>query len=453
MTKSVGVEPQKHIFSNKQLLMLLLPIIAEQLLNSLMGTVDSIMVSNVGSEAISAVSLVDSINMLVIQAFAALSTGGVIICANFVGQGNKEKAEDYARQLSLVALFLSSAIAVSCMVFSSNLLGMIFGTVDALVMNDAKVYFFFTIISFPFIALYSSGSAIYRAQGITRLPMVISIISNFINIFGNAWLIWGVGLGVEGAAIATLASRVFSAVLIYIFLHRKNQIVSVRNYLSIRPEWKKIKSILLLGIPNGIENSMFQFGKLAIQSTVSTLGTAAMAAQAMTNILESVNGIAGIGIGIGLMTIVGQCIGAGRKDEAIYYVKKMIIWGEIAIIISCALVYALTGPVTVLGGMTSESASLCMYMMGWITVIKPIVWTMSFVPAYGMRAAGDVKFSMITSTVTMWLLRVSLCMILCRFFGFGPIAVWIGMFTDWTARSIIFTIRFKSGKWLEHKII
>ncbi len=453
MTKSVGVESQKHIFSNKQLLMLLLPIIAEQLLNSLMGTVDSIMVSNVGSEAISAVSLVDSINMLVIQAFAALSTGGVIICANFVGQGNKEKAEDYARQLSLVALFLSSAIAILCLVFSSNLLGLIFGTVDELVMSDAQVYFFFTIISFPFIALYSSGSAIYRAQGITKLPMVISIISNLINIFGNAWLIWGVGLGVEGAAIATLASRVFSAVLIYIFLHRKNQIVSVRNYLSIRPEWKKIKSILLLGIPNGIENSMFQFGKLAIQSTVSTLGTAAMAAQAMTNILESVNGIAGIGIGIGLMTIVGQCIGAGRKDEAIYYVKKMIIWGEIAIIISCALVYALTGPVTVLGGMTAESASMCMYMMGWITAIKPIVWTMSFVPAYGMRAAGDVKFSMITSTVTMWLLRVSLCMILCRFFGFGPIAVWIGMFTDWTARSIIFTIRFKSGKWLEHRII
>ena len=198
---------------------------------------------------------------------------------------------------------------------------------------------------------------------------------------------------------------------------------------------------------------MFQFGKLAIQSTVSTLGTIAIAAQAMTNILENLNGIAAIGIGIGMMTVVGQCLGAGRQDEAIYYIKKLSVIAETVIIGCCALVYILTRPVTMLGGMEPESAKMCFYMIGWITVVKPIVWTLAFVPAYGMRAAGDVRFSMILSCISMWLFRVTLCIYLCRVHGFGPIAVWIGMFTDWTVRGIVFTIRFKSRRWLAHEVV
>lgn len=198
---------------------------------------------------------------------------------------------------------------------------------------------------------------------------------------------------------------------------------------------------------------MFQFGKLAIQSTVSTLGTIAIAAQAMTNILEMLNGVAAMGIGIGLMTVVGQCLGASRKDEAVYYIKKLSRLAEIVIIASCLIVLALTKPITMLGGMEAESAKLCFNMVIFITITKPISWVLSFIPAYGMRAAGDVKFSMITSCCTMWLCRVSLCIYLCRVWGFGPIAVWIGMFADWSLRAIIFTIRFHSRKWLEHKVI
>lgn len=198
---------------------------------------------------------------------------------------------------------------------------------------------------------------------------------------------------------------------------------------------------------------MFQFGKLAIQSTVSTMGTVAIAAQAMTNILENLSGIAAIGIGIGLMTVVGQCMGGGLKEEAAYYIKKLTGVSEIVVILSSLLVFVLVRPVTCFGGMEAESASLCIYMIGWITVVKPLVWTLSFIPAYGMRAAGDVRFSMVTSTVTMWLFRVTLCIVLCRFFGFGPMAVWIGMFTDWTVRGIVFTLRFFSGKWAEFHVI
>ena len=214
-----------------------------------------------------------------------------------------------------------------------------------------------------------------------------------------------------------------------------------------------IKKVLSVGIPSGIENGMFQFGKLAIQSSVSTLGTAAIAAQAMTNILAGLNGMAAIGIGIGLTTIVGQCIGAGRKDEAIYYIKKLMIYGEVALIVSCALVYVLTKPVTILAGMEPESADMCIFMMGWISVIKPIVWNGAFIPAYGLRAAGDVRYTMICSTLSMWIFRVTLCRILIGHFGFGPIAVWIGMFVDWSVRSVLFIHRFLGDKWTKHHVI
>lgn len=444
---------KKHMFSNRQLRLLLMPLMAEQLLNSLMGTMDSIMVSNVGSAAISAVSLVDAINILVIQAFNALAAGGAIVCSQYIGQEDKKNAGEAARQLVFIVAALSAAVTALCLFFRVPLLRLVFGSVEADVMEAAQIYFFYTSMSFPFIALYNAGSSICRAQGNTRLPLIIAVTSNGLNIIGNLILIWGVGLGVAGAALATLGARGFSAVVVFACLRKKEQALVVRDYFSIRPDGRKIRSILSLGIPNGIENSMFQFGKLAIQSTVSTMGTVAIAAQAMTNILETLNEIGGIGIGIGMMTVVGQCIGAGRKDEAVYYVKKLTIWANIVIAAGCIVVYLLTKPVTLLGGMEPESASMCLYMMGWITLVKPLVWTLSFVPAYGLRAAGDVRFSMITSCTTMWVFRVSLCVFLSRVCGFGPMAVWIGMFTDWTVRAVIFRWRYFSGRWLNHQVI
>ena len=444
---------EKHLFSNHDLWMLLVPLVVEQLLNSLMGTADSIMVSNVGSAAISAVSLVDSINILVIQAFYALAAGGTIVCSQYIGQRDKKNAEESARQLVFVVASISTAVMAVCLLTRGPLLRLIFGSVEADVMEAARIYFFYTALSFPFIALYDAGSSIYRAQGNTRLPMTIAVVSNGLNIAGNAVLIWGFHLGVAGAAIATLGSRVISAVVVLAFLRDPKQEIAVYGYGRIRPDGQRIRRILSLGIPNGIENAMFQFGQLAIQSTVSTLGTIAIAAQAMTNILENLNGIAAIGIGIGMMTVVGQCLGAGRQDEAIYYIKKLSVIAEAVIIGCCALVYILTRPVTMLGGMEPESAKMCFYMIGWITVVKPIVWTLAFVPAYGMRAAGDVRFSMILSCISMWLFRVTLCIYLCRVHGFGPIAVWIGMFTDWTVRGIVFAVRFKSRRWLAHEVV
>lgn len=381
---------QKHMFTNKMIANLLIPVVLEQLLNSIMGTADTMMVSNVGSAAISAVSLVDSINVLVIQAFSALAAGGAIVCAQYIGQKNVKRANESARQVLFIITAISVVISLICLVFQKPMLRLIFGSVEAEVMRASEIYFFYTALSFPFIAAYDSAASIFRAQDNTKGPMLISMISNVMNIAGNAMLIWGFHMGVAGAALATLISRVFCAVVVLAQLRQDRQPIVVRDYLKIRPDFRMIRRILSIGIPSGVENSMFQLGKLAIQSSVSTLGTVAIAAQAMTSILENLNGIAAIGVGVGLMTIVGQCIGAGRKDEAVYYIKKLCMIAEVILIISCLSVFVLTKPITILGGMEKESADMCIHMTMWITIVKPLVWIMAFIPGYGMRAAGDV---------------------------------------------------------------
>ena len=451
--KKHSVDKNNLLFSNKALVALLIPIVVEQLLNSFMGMIDTMMVSNVGSEALSGVSLVDSVNNLIVQLFSAMATGAAIVCSHYVGMRDKEGANNAAKQVVISVGVIALVITVFGIIFKRQILGIIFGQIEPGVMENAVIYFFFTALSYPFLALFSAGSAIFRSCGNSRYPMTVSVISNVINIIGNYILIFTFDMGVTGAAIATLISRIFCMVAVYVALAKPRQDIVVNDYMNIRPDWSLIKTILAIGIPSGIENSMFQFGKLAIQSTVSTMGTAVIAAQAMTNILEGLNGIFGIGVGMCLMTVVGQCMGAGRKEEARYYIIKLCIIAEVGITISCLLVYAMLRPVTVIAGMESTSAALCIEMMTAITIVKPLIWTGSFVPAYGLRAAGDVRFSMTTSIITMWGCRVALCIFLVRTYNMGPMAVWYGMFADWALRSVIFFSRFLSGKWMKKEVI
>ncbi|MCI5597590.1 MAG: MATE family efflux transporter [Lachnospiraceae bacterium] len=451
--KKNQVAKQQHMFTNQDLKKLLIPLMIEQLLTSLMGTIDTIMVSNIGSAAISAVSLVDSINILVIQAFSALAAGGAIVCSQYIGHKDLKAAKNAANQLIFIITSLSVGITAICLLFKMPLLRLVFGKVEASVMEASGIYFFYTALSFPFIAVYNAGASVFRAQKNSRLPMTVSVISNGFNIAGNALLIWVFHLGVAGAAIATLSSRVFCAVVMIGMLKRPNEKMRVESFRKIRPDGRLIKKILAVGIPSGIENGMFQFGKLAIQSTVSTLGTTAIAAQAMANIMENLNGMASVGVGIGMMTVVGQCIGAGRKDEAIYFVKKLCLIGEVVLIISCLTVWIMVKPVTILGGMEAESARMCIRIVTAITIVKPLIWVGAFMPAYGMRAAGDAEYSMLISACTMWVFRVSLSMFLCRGLGLGLAGVWIGMFADWMVRGTLYGIRFHSRKWMKHRVI
>ena len=441
------------LFPRRALWMLLIPLIIEQMLNSLRGMVDTLMVSRVGAEAISAVSLVDSINNLVLQVFAAMAAGAAIICSQYLGRKDEKGCNDAAKQIVLTVVVISSVIMIIGVGFRKPLLHLIFGSVEEAVMTNAQMYFLITALSYPFIALFQAGAAFYRACGNSKFTMKTALIANVANIVGNTLFIFILQMGAAGAAISTLISRALCAFVVFYALRKPGYAIQLKNYFSIRPDLNLIVKILAIGVPSGIENGMFQFGKLAIQSTVSSLGTAAIAAQAMTIIFENVNGMAAVGIGIGLMTVVGQSIGAGRQEEAKYYIVKLAGYAEVAMIISCILVYIAARPVTVLAGMSEESTALCMQMILAITIVKPILWVPSFTPPNGLRAAGDVRFSMITATLTMWLCRVALSIFLMRVVKTGPIGVWYGMFADWGVRGVIFTIRFVRGKWLRFKVI
>lgn len=320
-------------------------------------------------------------------------------------------------------------------------------------MDNSLSYLFITALSYPFIALYNAGAASFRTSQNSRLPMTIAFGSNILNILGNIFFIFILNLGVAGAALSTLLSRIISAAIILMILKQPKQDLYIDSYLSIRPDIETITKILKIGIPTGIENGMFQFGKLVIQSTVSTMGTTAIAAQAMVAMLESFACQASIGVGLGMISVVGKCVGAKEYEQARHYTISLTKLAWTVYIIFCAIIMLFIQQITSLAGMETESAKLAIWLTRIVFTYKTIFWTPSFLPGYGLRAAGDVKFSMITSTLSMWICRVVVTIFLVHTFHMGPLAVWIGMGADWTIRSFIFLARFKSNKWLEHNII
>ena len=441
------------MFSNRDLRKLLIPLSIEQLLTSLMGTVDTMMVANVGTAAVSGVSLVDSINKLVIFVFSALATGGTIVCSQYLGRKDGRNANRAAQQVLLSAFVLSMVMTGLCLLLRRGMLRLIFGTVEQSVMTAAEQYFLLTILSYPFVALFNAAAALYRASGNSRLPMLVSVCANLLNMAGNALLLFVFDLGVAGAAIATTGSCVFSAIILLICLRKPEQTFDIGRYTAVRPDWKVILLVLSVGIPTGIENGMFQFGRLAVQSTVSTLGTTAIAANAIVVVLELMSSMPSQAIGIGLMTVAGQCIGAGKPQEAKKYIIKLTIWSSIILTGMNWIIFLLTGPVCRLAGLETAAEETARYVMLVISIFKPFLWACAFVPASGMRAAGDVRFGMVVSTISMWVLRVGLTTVLCRGLGVGLIGIWCGYFADWAARSIVFLLRFHSGKWSKHRIL
>lgn len=441
------------MFSNKDLRRLLIPLVIEQVLTSLMGTVDVLMVAKLGKAAVSGVSSVDTLNTLVLFLFTALATGGTVVCSQYLGRGMKKEANNTAQQLVLAGLVLSLLLTALAMIFREGLLHLVFGGVDTDVMSSALIYFAITIASYPFIALFSCGAALYRASGNARLPMIISVSSNIINVALNYILMFVFNYGVAGAAIGTLVSRVFACVLIIILLRRPGQTIEVGAYHKIRPNGKIMSRVLFIGLPTGVENSLFQLGKVLVQSTVSTLGTVAIASNAVIVVLENLTSMPSMAIGLGLVTVAGQCMGAGRLDEAKAYIRKLTRWAFFVMLAVCWGIFALTPLVMGVAGIEEDIASMTLSVMLVTSIVKPFLWPMAFVPANGMRAAGDVRFNMLISSASMWLFRVGLTTLLCRYFGVGLIGIWIGYFADWAVRGLAFALRFRSDKWTRHQVI
>ncbi len=411
------------------------------------------MVANVGNAAVSAVSLVDSINNLMLMIFVAVATGGTIACAQYLGRQDVDGALRSAGQLLLCVTVISVLGSFVCVILRVPLLMIVFGSVDTDVMEAALRYFLITALSYPFIAIYSVAAALFRAQGNAKTPLLVATIGNILNVIGNATFIFVFRFGVMGAALSTLASRIFQCVLLMCLLRQPNNTITLRNYFSIRPDLPLIHTILRVGIPTGVENGMFQLGRLVIQSTVATLSTTEIAAQAVINSLEYFTSLPALAVGIGLVTVAGQCMGAGRPKEAKRYTLEFIIYGELLLIVSAISVFLAAQPVCNLSGLSEGSTAIVVRMLWLITLVKPVVWVFAFIPANTLRAAGDVRYSMLVSACSMWIFRICLCMLLVRGLGFGLIGVWIAMFIDWTDRGIWYMVRFLRGKWMTKHVL
>ena len=441
-----------YLFSNRELTALIIPLIIEQMLAVLVGMADSIMVASVGEAAVSGVSLVDNIMVLLINVFSALATGGAVVAGQYLGQGRKEGARKAADQLVWFITICAVAITLLIYVCRYWILHGVFGQIDAEVIGHANTYLLIVTASIPFIALYNGGAAIFRTMGNSQISMRVSIVMNIINVTGNAILIYGVHMGTAGVAIPTLVSRIVAAVLIMVLLCDSRREISVTPSLNYRPDFMLIRKILSVGIPNGLENSMFQLGKIIVLSLVSTFGTYAIAANAVSNTLASFQVLPGMAIALAVTTVIARCVGAGDYEQVKYYTKKLILITHGALVITnVVIVVALPFILKVyhLSDITAETTS---QIVIFYAVCSVLFWPLSFTLPATFRASGDAKMCMIISVVSMWIFRVIFSYVLGEYLGMGVFGVWVAMIIDWLVRESCFVIRYRSGKW-KHQAI
>lgn len=451
--KKCNVDRSHYLFDNQALVSLIVPLIIEQLLTVLVGMADSIMVANVGEAAVSGVSLVDQIMVLLINIFAALATGGAVVAGQYLGQKNKEQACKSTTQLMWSMGFISLVITAFVYACKYWILHGVFGQIEADVMHHADVYLLIVTASIPFIALYNGGAAIFRAMGNSEVSMKVSLLMNAINVSGNAILIYGFHCGTEGVAIPTLVSRFVAAFIIIKLLLKDKWTLHLERTFRFNPDWSMIRKILSVGIPNGLENSMFQLGKVLVLSLVSTFGTYAIAANAVSNVITLFSILPGQAICLAVTTVIARCVGAGDYEQAKYYNKKLILLTHIGMMITIFIVF-ITLPFILKVYNLSEAASEATRHIIWFHGFCAIlIWAESFTLPATFRACGDAKACMIISTVSMWIFRVGASYILGKNLGLGVFGVWVAMIIDWAFRSLLFGIRYFSGKWKKHALV
>lgn len=442
---------QKMFYTNKDLKKLILPLVLEQLLAILVGMMDTVMIAGVGEAAVSGVSLVDNINILLINIFAALATGGAVVAGHALGQQDLEGAGKAAWQLvlfSLIASFLTTIVLLST---HRVILGIIFGQVEAAVMKNATIYFIITGLSICPIALYNACAALFRAMSDSRTTMYISLLMNALNLTGNAILIFGFGMGVAGAAIATTFARTVAAALILTMLFCGKRPISFRNKVTWRIDKDQIKKILYIGAPNGLENSLFQLGKILLLSLISTFGTSAIAANAVCNTLTNFNILPGMAIGMAILSVTSFCIGAGDYWQARYYTKKLMCLSNLCMIAISLFSILFCRNVLQIYQLTPETEDLAVRVIRYHAFMCMIAWVPSFSLPNTLRAAGDVVWTMIIAIVSMWTFRIITAYIFSYVFHLGLIGIWIAMTIDWIFRGICYGCRYRGHKW-EHAL-
>lgn len=441
------------MFSNQSLKKLIIPLFMDQILIITVGIIGTMMVSYAGVAAVSGVSLVDMINMLLINVLAALATGGTVIVSQYIGKKEKDNARNAASQLITITVVISTGIMLLVVLFNKPLLSVLFGNIEADVMEAAIAYFIISGLSYPFLAIYNSCAALFRSMGNSRVPMIVSIIMNAINIVGNAVGIFVFHSGVIGIAVAALIARgIAASIMIYNSLNKKNDIfVSFPEIFS----WQgsMIKRILNIAVPNGLENGIVQLGRVLLVSIISLFGTAQIAANGITNSLVGISISFASAMNLAIVTVVGQCVGAGDYNQASYYTKKLTKVTYIATLIISLAEIALLPWILNLYTLSDEVSGLTYILVIIHNVFAIFLWPLSFTFSNSLRAAGDVRYTMMVSIGSMFILRIALGYILGVVFSMGVIGIWVAMGFDWMLRAIIYIVRYKSGKWKNFKVI
>ena len=451
----------KKMFNRKFLSRLIWPLVLEQFLAMTVGACDTIMVSSVGEAGVSGVSLVDQLGQLVIQLFAAFATGGAVVASQYLGHKEQKNAQASAKQLlnlCLVAGFICIAV---CLPLRREILNLIFGSMEREIMENAVTYFGWLLFSFPLLGIYNSCAALCRAMGNSKISLKVSLVMNFTNIAGNAVLIYGAKLGVAGAGISTLVSRAIAALIMLCILTQKKWPLFIENIWKPQVNFSLLGKILKVAVPSGIENSVFHIGKTLVYSFMSGFGITAIAANAISNTVASFSNIPGTAIGLASVTIVGQCIGAGQKQQAKSYGKKLMLVAYGGMFLTAVLVFALTPAVTKVFNLTPEAQSLAVLIIRSCMIANVIFWPMSFTMPNILRGAGDAKYTMLITNISMWVFRVAGSYLISRWFLFkypqntslALFGIWLGMYLDWVFRGLLFYIRFCGKKWLEKSVI
>jgi len=441
-------------WNNRALFSLLWPLIIEQVLAVAMGAIDTVMVSTVGEHAVSAVNIVDNINNLLIIAFGALCTGGAVVVSQYIGRKDHSNSSIAAKQLVYSVTVISLITMTFTVLMRRPVISLVYGSIENDVMDAASVYFFFTGLSYPFLALYNANASLFRAAGNSKVPMSIALLVNIINIFGNAFFIYVLKTGVLGAALSTLISRIIAAAITTVMLVRsRTSPISLFGLHHVRFVRSMIKNILNVGIPSGLESSMFMIGKLLTQRIFAVFGTGAIAANAIASIVNSFSFMPGTAFGIALLTVVGQCIGAGDYPAAKRQVFKIMKITYITLFVISGTTYIFMEPLVSLFNLSPSAHELAKSILRVHCISMGIGWGMSFALPNALRAAGDARYVMIVAAISMWTVRVCASYFFSFTLKLGPLGVWLAMGADFLVRGTSYLLRWIRGKWQEKRVI
>jgi putative MATE family efflux protein len=450
---STLVQDKKRLFSNSDLFKLIAPLAIEQILVMLVGMIDTGMISYAGEAAVSGVSLVDMINNLWITVLAAVATGGAVIVSQYIGAKDHENANRAASQLVAAAAWIAIVISIICVIFNAQILNLVYGSVEADVMANARTYFFYTALSFPFLGLYNAGAAIFRSMKKTNVTMNVSILSNVINVVGNYLGVFVLGMGVAGVAIPTLIARAVSAVvMIGLAYSKKNEITIVTKEI-VTPHPEMLGRIFKIAIPNGIENGLFMLGKVLVTSIIALFGTTQIAANGVSNSIMQITVLMVNANNLALVTIIGQCVGAGDYKQAKYYTKKLMLISYLSTTILSIAMALVLHQILGLYDISAETSALAWKLIMIHNVAAILLHPTSFNLSNTLRASGDVTFTMIVGIASMIIFRLGCGYLFGIVMNLGILGVWMAMCADWAARSVAFVLRYKSGKWMQFKSI